>query len=183
MRKNKSLQNLSELDAQIEYMQEKMKFLKEKFPDIQTKISKDGIPFHGMYSSEIVNTDYTNLEFIRKYSSLIVMPYSLVEFSYKDRTEQIKVHSNPATSRLAYINIKREPANIVNSFGNTVKTYNAYRELNFSKIAVNFKNNAFNESMMKECRLKILELIQRNPKIKINTKYLDEKLKKLMAFT
>lgn len=182
MKKSTTLKNFDELNDQLEYMQAKIAFLKEKFPDIQTKIYKSGIPFSGRYSSEIVNTTYTDLDFVKRYGSLIVMPYSLVEFIYKGKSEQIRVHSNPATSRLAYITSRYLVEDVTHN-GITLKVKNLVRQISFSKVVVNFKNNNFNDSMVNECRLKILEMIQRYPNYKLNTKHLDDRLKKLMAFT
>jgi hypothetical protein len=183
MRKSTSLKDFEELTEQIKYMEAKISFLKEKFPDNQTKINRNGIPFAGRHSSEQVNINYTNIDFIRRYGSLIVMPYSLVEFTYKDKTEQIKIHSNPATSRLAYITSKYITENVITNGVVVGKVKNPIRQINFSKVVVNFKNNNFNDSMINECRLKILELIQRHPNYKLNTKHLDDRLKKLLAFT
>lgn len=183
MKKNKSLKNIDELNDQLEYMKAKNDFLKEKYPDIQTKLNKVLIPLNGIYSSEQINTTYTNLDFVKRYSSLIVMPYALVEFKYKDRpSENIKIHSNPATSRLAYITYGYISEDTVVN-GITHKTKKGVRQINFSKVAVNFKNNNFSDFMVNECRLKILELIQKYPNYQLNTKHLDERIKKLLAFT
>lgn len=181
-KKTSSLKNIDELTDQIAYMEAKIAFLKQNFSDIQVKIHKNGIRFVDTYCSEQVNNTYTNLDFVKRYYSLIVMPYSLLEFTYKNKTEQIKVNSNPMTSRLAYINyssIYEKP-----TINHTIrKVKSVIKQLNFSKVVVNFKNNNFNESMINQCRLKILEMIQENPNLKLNTKHLDDRLKKLMAFT
>lgn len=137
-----------------------------------------------VYSSKTVNQNYTNLEFIRSYQSLRVKPYLILDFNYNGKSEKIKIQSNPRTSRLAYISRKytedQDQNNVVMS--SKFRTKQLTYMLNFSKVAINFKNNNFNENMLNECRLEILEFMKKYSKYKINTKHMDPRLKKLMAF-
>ena len=175
MRKNRSLKNLDEQFAQIDYITKKLEFMKEQVPDIQAKPYNDLVALNPKFSSASVNQNYTAIEFKKSFDTLYVSPYLLVDFTYNGVTESIKVNSNPRASRLAYVT--RYHTKGINGTFKGVE-----RQIHFSKIQVNFKNNNFNSDMLNDCRIKILEFINKYPNYKINTKHLDEKIKKLMAF-
>jgi hypothetical protein len=175
MRKNKSLKGLDEQFIQIDYITKKLEFVKEKIPDVQAKPYGDLISLNPKFVSASVNQTYTGIEFRKSYDTLYVSPYLLLDFTYNGKTEIIRIHSSPGSSRLAYVS--RYHTKDINGNFKTIE-----RQINFSKIQVNFKNNNFNIDMLNDCRIKILEFIDKYPSYKINAKHLDEKIKKLMAF-
>src|SRR6188768_2119271 len=132
MRNNRSLKSLDEQFSQIDYITKKLEFLKEKLPDIQAKPYKDLIVLNPKFVSASVNQNYTEIEFRRHYNSLYVSPYLLIDFTYNGVVEPIKIHSSPVSSRLAYVDrfYTKTP-------NGTFK--NLERQINFSKIQVNFK--------------------------------------------
>lgn len=52
----------------------------------------------------------------------------------------------------------------------------------FNRIKFNLKEKNFDDSMVKECHKQIMLYISKNPKCKLDTRHLDIKLKKMLAF-
>jgi hypothetical protein len=120
------------------------------------------------FQSKTVNRNYTKFEFERRHNGLYVLPYCEVLFTFEDKTEIVKVHSMPKANRLAYLQWNIDLRD---------------RVLKFSRIAINFKNNAFREDMLNHCRAEIMSFIKLNPKAKMDDKHLEPRLKKLLVFT
>lgn len=133
------------------------------FPD--AKIHETYSP--NSFSSKEVNQNYTNLKFETKYSRLIVMPYSEIEFEFEGVTEKVTVHSSPKYNRLAYIPWMR----------------NKEKVIRFSRVSFNLKNNNFKADMMNDCRVAIMNFIKDNPSHQLDQKHLEPRLKKLLLFT
>jgi len=172
MKVSKSLKDISEYLKQIEYITEKVNFIKKEIPDIKVKLYTNCISFYPRFVAESVNQNYTGLDFHKRYDTLSVSPYQTVDFSFNNKIEKVKIHSNPGTSRLVYITRRYD-----NKSG--IMLY----QLNFSKMTINFERNQFNNSMLNNCRLEILSFMNKHSNITVNTKHLDPKLKNLMAFT
>ena len=119
------------------------------------------------FSSKEVNQNYTNLKFETKYSRLIVMPYSEIEFEFDGITEMAIVHSSPKYNRLAYIPYMRGKEKVIR----------------FSRVSFNLKNNNFKVDMMNDCRVAIMNFIKDNPGYQLDQKHLEPRLKKLLLFT
>jgi hypothetical protein len=169
MKNNKSLKDISEYLKQIDYVSAKIKFLQKEIPDLKVKTDLGFISKNPRFAAKSVNQNYTGIDFHSKYRTLSVRPYQELEFTYGDKTETIKVFSDPGYSRLVYI---KRNTGVKNSW-----------ILNFSKIKINFERNNFNESMLKDCYLQIVQFIKKFPKYEMNTKHLDPKLKNLLAFS
>jgi hypothetical protein len=133
------------------------------FPD--AKIHETYYP--QTFSSKEVNQNYTKLQFETKYSRLIVMPYSEIEFEFEGAVETIIVHSSPKYNRLAYIPWLRSKEKVIR----------------FSRVAFNLKNNNFKDDMMNDCRVAIMNFIKDNPNHQLDKKHLEPRLKKLLLFT
>jgi hypothetical protein len=133
------------------------------FPD--AKIHETYTPHS--FSSKEVNQNYTKLKFETKYSRLIVMPYSEIEFEFDGKVETITVHSSPKYNRLAYIPWMRSKEKVIR----------------FSRVAFNLKNNKFKDEMMNDCRVAIMNFIKDNPGHQLDQKHLEPRLKKLLLFT
>jgi hypothetical protein len=172
MKENKSLKDINDYLKQIEYVTEKVNFLKKEIPDIKIKTYESTISFYPRFAAKSVNQDYTNLDFRRTWKDLSVIPYRVVNFTYNGKSEDIKIYSDPGTSRLIYITRKFDS-----------KTRNTEYTLNFAKMAINFDRYSFNSTMLNACRLEILNFMKKHSTYPLNTKHLDPKLKNLMAFT
>jgi hypothetical protein len=134
------------------------------FPD--AKIHETYMPIK--FSSKEVNQKYDKLTFSSNYNTLRVMPYCEVLFEWEGQTETIIVNSSPKYSRLAYIPWRRKSNEMV---------------IKFSRLSINLKNNNFKDDMVNDCRVHIMKFIQNNPKCKLDEKYLEPRLKKLIIFT
>lgn len=158
---------IGEVVSNLETHLDMLKFVKSHFPDakmtlpymttIYDKIWKPN------FNSKSVNLVYEKFIFQTQYQTLYVIPY--VELTYND--EIIKVHSAPQKSRLAYINYVRTGLK---------------RTIRFSRLAINMKNNNFKDDLLNEARVEIVNFIKANPDCNLDTKHLEPRLKKLLAF-
>ena len=136
------------------------------FPD--AKVRESCYPLR--FSSKLVNSNYTNFKFEKRYRSIYVIPYSEIEFEHDNVTKTITIDSAPQRSRLACLSYKRDPV--------TKKLF-----IRFSRLAINFKNNNFKDDMLNSCRAQIMQFIKDNPDCALDTKHLEPRLKKLLLFT
>lgn len=119
------------------------------------------------FFSKTINKDYQHLDFYSSYS-LYVYPYSKLDFEHNGTTEEIKIFSLPKKVRLAYIRW----------LPGTRK-----REVNFNRLHINMKTNAFDDKMLADCQQAIVKWMSKNPDTAVNAKHLDPRLKKLLAFS
>lgn len=141
------------------------KYVQEKIPNVKVHFSKNSKK-HTFFSRH-VNSNYTNFEFIQSNNTVWVSPYIDLPFEYEDKTERVKIYSAPKRSKLVYTKynyLKRKSV------------------IAFSRLAINFKNNNFKDDMLNACRLKILDFINKYPKIELDQTHLDPKLSKLLMF-
>lgn len=177
MARNTELKSIVE-DA--EYTAEKYKFVLSHFPDAKLQKHYPGyISKNPTFISKLVNQQYTHLTFDSNAYRVTVLPYVKLEFEYKDKKEEIIVHSSPKRNLLAKISAQRNKVTktYIKDNGEYVK------KIVFSRLSINLKNNKFDDKMMNECRAHILKFIQQNPGYKIDDKYLEPRLKKLLVFT
>jgi hypothetical protein len=134
------------------------------FPDARTHYSSSGD-----FLAKSVNQQYTKWEFYRHDSGVWVSPYCEINFTFNDKTEVIKVYSSPRQNRLVYLTYpwrRDEP-----------------RTIKFSRLSLNLKNNHFKDDMLNACRIEIMEFVKKNAKYPMDSKHLEPRLKKLLAFT
>ena len=138
-------------------------FIKESFPD--AKFHNNG--YYKGFSSKLVNSKYTNFDFVKNSSALYVIPYTEISFKYKGNHELLRINSSPRSSAL-------------------VRAYYSYGHnqwvIKFPNFRLNFKKNNFEEKMIIDCRNKIVEFIGEHKNYKLIDKNLDPKIKKLLAF-
>ncbi len=172
----------------------KYKFVEKHFPNVIIRGHSDGFINYKNpeFVSSSVNKNYTHLEFESSYN-LYVLPYHELEFDYNDKTEIIKVHSMPkrnVLARLTYrklniIDIMNQPSTQISTNGLVIPPpayKNLERVITFSRFKMNMKSHNFNEKMLKECQIEITKFIQKNADLKLDTKHLDPRLKKMLAF-
>lgn len=135
----------------------KLKAVFSAFPDAQVNSS-------GIIVSKDVNNKYTHLDFENSWT-LTVKPHCLVEVEINNIIHQIKVHSLPIKLRLAYR--KYNPKGSV---------------IAFNRLKFNIKEKNFDDSMLKECHKEIMKYIAKYPKLGLDKKHLDKKLKDMLAF-
>lgn len=141
----------------------KQKAVFTAFPDARTHYSSSGD-----FLAKSVNQQYTKWEFYRHDSGVWVSPYCEVSFTFNDKTETVKVYSSPRQNRLVYLTYpwrKDEP-----------------RTIKFSRLGLNLKNNHFKDDMLNACQIEIMEFIKKNSKYPMDSKHLEPRLKKLLAF-
>jgi hypothetical protein len=152
---------LSNIIINTECKLAKYKFILEQFPD--AKIFRKGV-----FTSKIVNNNYTHLTFETRYRSLYVRPYCIVKFDYLNQSDNIKVHSSPMYNRLAYIKY-------------CTKDHKSY--ITFSKAIINFKRNNFKSDLANQCCIAIVNFIKNNSRFNINYNNLDPKIKTLLLLS
>lgn len=143
----------------------KYKAILESFPDAKIHQAADG---NITFSSKRVNQTYNQLKFDVRYQALRVVPSFDFEFIHNNTITLVPIYSSPKYNRLAYLRIDWKTRD---------------RLIKFSRLAINIKNNHFNEAMLNECRVHIMNFIKSNPTYKLDEKHLDPKLKKLLLFT
>ena len=146
---------------ELEYDLAKQKAVQTQFPDAK-------VHYYAGFQSKLVNRNYTKFEFERRAKGLFVVPYCEVNFTFNDRTEIVKVYSQPKANRLVYLSWNVDIRNYV---------------MKFSRIAINLKNNEFKNDMLNSCRAEIMSFIKNNPRYKMDDKHLEPRLKKLLVFT
>lgn len=150
---------ITEFIKDTEYWLAKYKAVLEVYPDARCTQYAD-------FSSKLVNKQYTKWEFFRSYGGLNVSPYCELVFTHNGVTEILKIHSQPRSSRLAYLKRWVKPQ--------TIK---------FSRLKFNMKNNQFKEDMLNECHVEIMKFIKDNPGCQLDKKHLDPRLQKLLVFS
>lgn len=162
---------------EAKYELQKMKFVLEKYPDAKYFYDydyKNKIKTLG-FCAKSINTDYTHLEFLKDSHSLYVMPSIRLTFKYNNKEEEIKIFSSPKQNRLAYI------MNTSSVFSN--KKSKVKSVMKFSRFVFNLKKHNFREDVFNECRSQILTFIKEHPESILDSTHLEERLKKLLAFT
>ncbi len=152
---------ISDTIKELEYELAKQKAVQAVFPNAK-------VHYYAGFQSKLVNQNYTKFEFERRSYGLFVLPYCEVEFTFNDKTEKVKVYSQPKANRLVYLSWNVDIRNYV---------------MKFSRIAINLKNNEFKNDMLNSCRAEIMSFIKNNPKYKMDDKHLEPRLKKLLVFT
>lgn len=145
----------------LEYELAKQKAVQLQFPEAK-------VHYYAGFQSKLVNQNYTKFEFERRTYGLFVLPYCEVNFTFKDKTEIVKVYSAPKANRLVYLQWNVDLRNYV---------------MKFSRLAINLKNNKFKDDMLNSCRAEIMGFIKKNPSYKMDDKHLEPRLKKLLIFT
>lgn len=164
---------ISSVVTEAEYITAKYKFVFEHFPDCKIQKSfNEFIASKPVFISKMVNNCYTHLDFIRGYSCLNVIPYCKLDFTHNDKTETITINSSPKRSRLVRVATRRN---------SETKAWESI--IKFSRLAINLKNNNFDDKMLNECRAHIMTFIKNNPQCKLDNKHLEPRLKKLLIFT
>lgn len=162
---------------EAEYELQKMKFVLQKYPDAKYFYDldyKNKTKTLG-FCAKSINTDYTHLEFLKDSHSLYVMPSIRLTFSYNGKEEEIKIFSSPKQNRLAYI---------MNTSSNMLSKRNKSKSImKFSRFVFNLKKHNFRDDVFNECRSQILTFIKEHPESILDSTHLEERLKKLLAFT
>ncbi len=158
-----------EKTAYMEYNLAKIKFVKSLYPDISYQSYFSEGKEKLFFSSKDVNSTYQKYEFIgsNRYS-IGIKVYSELEFDYNGNKETIRIESLPGSCRLAY---------------QRWDYYTKKSIIRFSRLTFNMKKNNFKEDFMKDCQSRIVEYIKANPGMEIDTKHLNPRLKKLLAFS
>ena len=151
---------LSLFVSDLDYNLAKHQFILSKYPDAI-------INAYGEILSKTINSSYNKFNFVEEYRRVYVQPYCELEFSFKDKTELIKIYSKPQKVRLVYINYDYKQMKYT---------------MKFSRLKINMKSNNFKETMLEECKKQIIQFIKKNQWIEMDTKHLDPRLKQLLSF-
>lgn len=172
--------DLSSIVLDTQYILEKYKLVLSHFPDCKIQKVFDGfVSKQPVFVSKSVNQNYTTLGFVSDPRRLFVVPHCKLDFEYNGKKEVITVHSSPKRTPLAKIGLK---------WSHTKKQYDKdengkyIRKIVFSRVAINLKNNNFDDKMLSECQAHIMTFIKEHPGHQIDGKHLDPRLKKLLAF-
>lgn len=154
----------------------RLKFVQSYFPDatyLPNWVERKYL-FNPEFSSKLVNTDYSEIKIISQPYGLYVAPIKIITYSYlnndEEKHEDIIIGSRPKFSRLAYI--KRD--------------YTVHPHKNiiyFSRLSFNIKKNNFDDKILKECQVAIVNFIKEHPNLELDDKHLDARLKKLIVFS
>jgi hypothetical protein len=140
-----------------------LKFVKSHFPNAQLTGGYD-------YISKSVNAVYEKWDFHESYSGLYVIPYVELQLTTDDKVQFIKVFSQPKRNVLVHRTWAcRNGAGV--------------QILKFARMNINVKTHSFKDEMINSCRAEIMKYVQKNPKHELDTKHLEPRLKKLLAFT
>lgn len=165
MSKNKPInQSIKEHD----YILTRLKFVQTHFPDAQ--VQEYYVP--AFFKSKMVALHYTDIEVINSTIDVTVMPYHKLLFKYDNQEEEIKIHSIPTKSKLAYIDQQH-----------TSNGFALEKIIKFSKLSFNLKSSKFNDEMVNDCRIHILQFIRDHSDCKLDDSNLEDRLKKLLIFT
>ena len=151
------LKSIKEIISTNNVQNLKLKAVLSAFPDAQINSS-------GIIVSKDVNNKYTHLDF-ENHWALTVKPHCLVDVEIDNIIHQIKVYSLPMKLRLAYRKYKPKGSVIA-----------------FNRLKFNIKEKNFDDSMLKECQKQIMNYIAKYPKLELDKKHLDKKLKDMLAF-
>lgn len=168
--------------AEAQYTLAKYEFVKSHYPDATLGYYYAGfVTKSPIFQSKTVNSSYNKLLFDQVKpgpdTKLLVIPYSELEFEYKGNKEVIRINSKPKTSTLCYIDYEKGKPSKYN-----FKDVSLKKVIKFSKLITNLKNNDFDPKMLNDCRIQIINFIKNHPGIKLDKKYMDERLKKLLLF-
>lgn len=109
-------------------------------------------------------------------NTLYALPYSEVTFEYNETPEVIKVL--PIPSKIVLARKKRIRASLPG------KPYNYEEIVKFARFSFNNKKNFFNQDKLyQDCMVAIVEFVKKYQDVKTDIKYLDPRLKKLLAFS
>jgi len=147
---------------QAEYNLARLKAVQIEFPT--AKYHGDGT-----FSDKKVNKLYTHFKFQKSYDTLLVIPYYQISFSFNNKEETITIYSQPRRNKLAKVSWYSDANN--------------KRTMSFSRLSVNMKNNKFKEDMLNSCKAEIMNFIRLYPNCNLDTKHLEPRLQKLLAFT
>ena len=158
---------LSDETQSVELTLATYKAVLTKFPD--ASLSKSwGYHYELIpsFSSKAVNTQYNKLEFDVDSRRITAIPHYELKFTHNNAEHTVKVNSVPKSSRLVYIPWRD-------------------KVIKFSRLSFNLKHNefVFNDDMLNACRVQIMQFIQSHPGYKLDEKYLEPRLKKLLMFT
>jgi hypothetical protein len=157
---------LAQAVQDLELTLAKYKSVVARFPDAVLSESWLGYKnqFITSYSSKMVNSQYNKIGFEPGYGGIVAVPYCELTVTHDNVDHLVKVNSIPKSSRLVYI---------------------PWREkvIKFSRLSFNLKNNNFKDDMLNACRVEIMNFIQKHPGYKLDEKYLEPRLKKLLLFT
>jgi len=155
----------------LEYVAAKYKYVLENIPDcIIQKVFHGYITKSPIFAAKSINQSYTDLDFFCNKNIAAVVPYSKLPFTYKDKTEDIIIHSLPKKSTLAKITFDRVGGTYI-------------RTLRFSRLSFNMKNNNFDEKMLNQCHTNIIKFMKMNTDAKVDMKHLEPRLKKILVFS
>lgn len=158
---------LSEATQSLDLMLAKCKAVLAKFPDASLSESwgykYELIP---VFSSKAVNNQYNQLKFDVDSRRVTAIPYYDLKFIHNDIEHSVHINSIPKSSRLVYVPWR----------GKVIK---------FSRLSFNLKHNdfIFTDDMLNACRVQIMQFIQSHARYKLDEKYLEPRLKKLLLFT
>ena len=151
----------------LENLLARNKLVLSEFPDAEV--------YYDGFRSKLVNKNYNKFEFYKESYSVRVAPYCEIITSVNGKTEIIKIYSKPRSLRLVYKSWAPPVYRFINDKGTYI--------IKFSRLSINLKNNNFKDDMLNSCRIEILNFLKENPSLKIDQKYLEPRLKNLLAFT
>lgn len=158
---------LSDATQAVELTLAKYKAVLAKFPDATLSESwgykYELIP---IFASKSVNTQYNQLSFDVNSRRITAIPYYELKVAHDNTEHIVKINSVPKSSRLVYIPWRD-------------------KVIKFSRLSFNLKHNefVFNDDMLNACRVQIMQFIQSHPGYRLDEKYLEPRLKKLMIFS
>lgn len=159
---------LSDETKVVELTLAKYKAVLAKFPDasLGKTWEYNNRDFTATFSSKAVNTQYNKLDFDVDARRITAIPHYELKLTHNDEEHIVKVNSTPKSSRLVYIPWRD-------------------KVIKFSRLSFNLKNNdfVFTDDMLNACRVQIMQFIQTHPGYKLDEKYLEPRLKKLLLFT
>jgi len=151
------------IEESINYLEQELKalnFLSSKYKDLQMN-------YDNSFSSKLVNSTYTNLNFIDR--GYLVATASIIEkIEFNGIVKEYKIYTIPRELLICRLEFNKET--------------NSY-DIAFPKIRTNIKTNKFRPELYKEAKIKIIEFISKNSGRKINDKNLDEQIKNLLIFS
>lgn len=158
---------LKDIIVDTEYKLEKYKFVLSKFPDAQILGTK-----HFGFKSETVNHNYDKIEFIKDRRSLSIARISIIEFEYNGKKENIIIHSSPLKRRLAYLILHRD-----------WRKRKRHYIMKFSEFSRSLKDNEFDNKIINDCCLEILNFINTKNNYDIDKSKLDPRIDKILFLT
>lgn len=154
--------------SELNYELQKLKLVQNNFPDAKYFYNFDHKARAKVleFCSKSINANYTDIEFVKDSHNLYAKPHTNLLFTYNGKEEIIKIYSDPKQNRLAFI-----------------KTVKGKSTMKFSRFVFNLKKHNFREDLFNSCRTNILNFIKEHPGIKLDSKHLEDRLKKLLVFS